>query len=154
MNRTHFVITIVFNVLLTAIMMATPDNKVSIIYAQQLDNNIIEVGSHGIGIDSDGNIFINTLNNAKIQKFTNDGKFIKEWGSEGTGPGQFTLELEHLKADPADRVFITDGAGNPRVQVFDTDGKFLTIPGNYTLTVSARYENSITYSKIIDMIIR
>ena len=43
MNRTHFAITIVFNVLLTAIMMATPDNKVSIIYAQQLDNNIIEV---------------------------------------------------------------------------------------------------------------
>ena len=28
------------------------------------------------------------------------------------------------------------------------------IPGNYTLTVSARYENTITYSKIIDMIIR
>ena len=29
------------------------------------------------------------------------------------------------------------------------------IPGNYTLTISARYnENSITYSKIIDMIIR
>jgi virginiamycin B lyase len=28
------------------------------------------------------------------------------------------------------------------------------VPGNYTLTISARYENSITYSKIIDMIIR
>ena len=28
------------------------------------------------------------------------------------------------------------------------------IPGNYTLTVTTRYENSITYSKIIDMIIR
>ena len=28
------------------------------------------------------------------------------------------------------------------------------IPGNYTLTISARYENTITYSKIIDMIIR
>ena len=28
------------------------------------------------------------------------------------------------------------------------------IPGNYTLTVSARYENSITYSKILDLIIR
>ena len=28
------------------------------------------------------------------------------------------------------------------------------IPDNYTLTVSARYENTITYSKIIDMIIR
>ena len=81
---------------------------------------------HGIGVDSDGNIYINELNHARIQKFTNDGKFIKEWGSEGTGPGQFTLELEHLKVDPADRIFITDGAGNPRVQVFDTDGKYLT----------------------------
>ena len=81
---------------------------------------------HGIGVDSDGNIYINELNNPRIQKFTNDGKFIKEWGSEGTGPGQFTLELEHLKVDPADRIFITDGAGNPRVQVFDTDGKYLT----------------------------
>jgi virginiamycin B lyase len=28
------------------------------------------------------------------------------------------------------------------------------IPGNYTLTISARYENSVTYSKIVDMIIR
>ena len=81
---------------------------------------------HGIGVDSDGNILINELNNARIQKFTNDGKFIKQWGSEGTGPGQFTLPLEHLKVDPADRIFITDGAGNPRVQVFDTDGKYLT----------------------------
>ena len=81
---------------------------------------------HGIGHDHEGNLYINTLNDARIQKFTNDGKFIKEWGSEGSGNGQFTLPLEHLKVDPADRIFITDGAGNPRVQVFDTDGKYLT----------------------------
>jgi DNA-binding beta-propeller fold protein YncE len=31
-----------------------------------------------------------------------------------------------LKVDPADRIFITDGAANPRVQVFDNDGNFLT----------------------------
>ena len=31
-----------------------------------------------------------------------------------------------MKVDPADRVFITDGAANPRVQVFDKDGKYLT----------------------------
>ena len=30
------------------------------------------------------------------------------------GNGQFTLPLEHLKVDPADRIFITDGEGNPR----------------------------------------
>ena len=42
---------------------------------------------HGIGLDSKGNIYINTLNEPRIQKFTNDGKFIKEWGSNGTTPG-------------------------------------------------------------------
>ena len=28
------------------------------------------------------------------------------------------------------------------------------VPGNYTLTISARYENSITFSKIVDVVIR
>jgi len=32
---------------------------------------------HGIGLDSKGNIYVNELNHARIQKFTNDGKFIK-----------------------------------------------------------------------------
>jgi len=27
------------------------------------------------------------------------------------------------------------------------------VHGNYTLTISARYENSVTYSKIVDTII-
>ena len=70
--------------------------------------------------------YINELNNPRIQKFTNDGKFMKQWGFVGKGPGQFTLPLEHLKVDKNNRVFITDGAGNPRVQVFDNEGNFLT----------------------------
>ena len=28
------------------------------------------------------------------------------------------------------------------------------IPGNYTLTISARYDESITYSKIIDLVVK
>ncbi len=27
--------------------------------------------------------------NARIVKFTKDGKFIKTWGKKGTGPGEF-----------------------------------------------------------------
>ena len=81
---------------------------------------------HGIGVDSDGNILINELNNPRIQKYTNEGKFIKQWGSGGIRPGQFTLPLDHLKVDKTDKAFITDRADNPRVQVFDNDGNFLT----------------------------
>ncbi len=44
MNKTYLVITTIFSLLLTGIVMATLD-KVSIVYAKQQDNNIMEVGS-------------------------------------------------------------------------------------------------------------
>ena len=62
----------------------------------------------------------------RIQKFTNDGFFIKQWGSLGTGDGQFTLPLEHLEVDSTDKVFMVDSESNPRIQLFDTEGNFIT----------------------------
>jgi DNA-binding beta-propeller fold protein YncE len=61
--------------------------------------------------------------NARIVKFTKDGKFIKEWGEHGSGPGQF--EIPHdLAIDSRGRIFVAD-RGNKRIQIFDQDGKFL-----------------------------
>ena len=42
-----------------------------------------------------------------------------------------TTPLEHLKVDSKDRVFIVDSASNPRIQVFDSDGKLLTQLGKW-----------------------
>ena len=54
-----------------------------------------------------------------------------------------------------DEFLISDISSNiPYNLTLDIKPTKNVIPGNYTLTVSARYENSITYSKIIDMIIR
>jgi virginiamycin B lyase len=54
-----------------------------------------------------------------------------------------------------DEVLISDipstGRYNLILEVKPTEN---VVPGNYTLTISARYEKSITYSKIVDMIIR
>jgi DNA-binding beta-propeller fold protein YncE len=80
-----------------------------------------------VAIGRNGDIFVadghggNT--NARIVKFTKDGKFIKTWGKKGTGPGEF--DAPHALAfDSKGRLFVAD-RGNDRIQIFDQDGKFL-----------------------------
>lgn len=80
---------------------------------------------HAIDVDSKGNVHVGELNKPGVQVFSNNGTFLKRWGSNGTGDGQFSLPQEHIAIDSQDRVYIVDGASNPRVQIFDTDGHYL-----------------------------
>ena len=61
--------------------------------------------------------------NARIVKFSADGKFIKAWGKEGTGPGEFN-NPHSLAMDFKGRLFVAD-RGNSRIQIFDQGGQFL-----------------------------
>ena len=61
--------------------------------------------------------------NARIVKFSKDGKFIKTWGKKGSGEGEFNVP-HALAFDSKGRLFIGD-RGNNRIQIFDQDGKFL-----------------------------
>jgi DNA-binding beta-propeller fold protein YncE len=74
-----------------------------------------------------GNIFVadghSPESNARIVKFSADGKFIKAWGAHGKGPGQFDVP-HSLAIDSAGRLFVAD-RGNNRIQIFDQDGTFL-----------------------------
>lgn len=74
-----------------------------------------------------GDIFIGDghggNSNARVLKFSKDGKFIKTWGKKGAGPGEF--DTPHaLAMDSRGRLFVGD-RGNNRIQIFDQDGKFL-----------------------------
>ena len=61
--------------------------------------------------------------NARVVKFSKDGKFVKAWGKKGTAPGEF--DTPHaIATDSKGRVFVGDRSNN-RVQVFDQDGNFL-----------------------------
>jgi sugar lactone lactonase YvrE len=61
--------------------------------------------------------------NARIVKFSSDGKFIKTWGKKGSAPGDF--DIPHaLAMDSQGRLFVADRQNN-RIQIFDQDGKFL-----------------------------
>jgi sugar lactone lactonase YvrE len=61
--------------------------------------------------------------NARIVKFTRDGKYVKEWGKWGSGPGEFRTP-HALAFDSRGRLFVAD-RGNHRIQIFDQDGKLL-----------------------------
>jgi DNA-binding beta-propeller fold protein YncE len=75
----------------------------------------------------DGSFFVSDGHedtpNARILKFTKDGKFIKTWGTRGKEPGQFASP-HALAFDSKGRLFVGD-RGNRRIQIFDLDGNFL-----------------------------
>jgi streptogramin lyase len=76
---------------------------------------------------ANGDIFVaegHGAGNNRILKFDKSGKFIKEWGKLGTGPGEFD-QPHALAFDSQGRLFVGD-RNNNRVQVFDQDGKFIT----------------------------
>jgi DNA-binding beta-propeller fold protein YncE len=63
--------------------------------------------------------------NSRVMKFDQKGKFIKTWGRAGTGPGEFDLP-HSIMVDSNQRVLVGDRE-NERIQVFDGEGKLLTI---------------------------
>jgi DNA-binding beta-propeller fold protein YncE len=73
--------------------------------------------SAGNGYISDGYI------NSRVAKVDKDGKWIKSWGEPGDRPGQFNTP-HSIAVDAHDNIYVAD-RGNRRIQVFDTEGKFL-----------------------------
>ncbi len=82
-----------------------------------------------VAIGANGDIFVadghGGNSNARIVKFTKDGKFIKTWGEKGSAPGE--LNIPHgLAFDSKGRLFVAD-RGNNRIQIFDQDGKSIAL---------------------------
>lgn len=84
-----------------------------------------------VAIAPNGDIFVGdghtgggtAVGNARIVRFSKDGKFIKTWGRKGMGPGEFDV-IHTLAFDSRGRLFVGDRQNN-RIQIFDQDGKFL-----------------------------
>jgi DNA-binding beta-propeller fold protein YncE len=71
-----------------------------------------------------GDVFVSDgYGNRRVVHLDSKGKFIKAWGEEGTGPGQFALP-HSIVADSRGRIYVADRE-NARVQIFNTDGKLL-----------------------------
>jgi DNA-binding beta-propeller fold protein YncE len=75
----------------------------------------------------DGEIYVTQghgKGESRVLKFDADGNFLKTWGGEGAGPGQFNVP-HSIVADAKGTLYIADRS-NQRIQVFDGDGRFLS----------------------------
>ncbi len=61
--------------------------------------------------------------NARVHRFSPDGKLLTSWGESGTEPGQFNV-VHNICCDAAGFVYVAD-RDNLRIQVFDDDGRFV-----------------------------
>ncbi len=61
--------------------------------------------------------------NNRIVKFSKDGVYLTEWGTTGSGVGEFQ-DPHALAMDSEGRLFVGD-RGNSRIQIFDQDGNHL-----------------------------
>ena len=74
--------------------------------------------------DPAGNAYISDgYINSRIGKVNKDGDWLMSWGEPGNGPGQFSTP-HSIAADAQGNIYVAD-RGNGRIQVFNTEGKFL-----------------------------
>ncbi len=77
-----------------------------------------------IAWDPAGNSYISDgYGNSRVVKIDKDGNWVKAWGQHGAAPGEFNTP-HTIATDAKGNVYVGD-RGNKRIQVFDTEGRFL-----------------------------
>jgi streptogramin lyase len=77
-----------------------------------------------VAVAPSGELYVSDgYGNARVHRFSADGRLIQSWGEPGTGPGQFHLP-HAIAVAPDGRVLVADRE-NDRIQVFSPDGEYL-----------------------------
>jgi DNA-binding beta-propeller fold protein YncE len=79
-----------------------------------------------VAFGRDGTIFVSQghgKGESRLLKFDAEGNFLKTWGGEGSGPGQFK-QPHSIVTDAKGQLYVADRS-NQRMQVFDADGNFV-----------------------------
>lgn len=78
----------------------------------------------GVALSPKGEIYVSDgYGNARIHKFSQNGKLLFSWGEPGPAPGQFRLP-HSIRVDKRNRVWVPDRE-NHRIQIFNDKGEFL-----------------------------
>jgi sugar lactone lactonase YvrE len=81
-------------------------------------------GPRRIAIGPDDSIYVVDQGRTRIVKFSPNGQVLATWGSSGSGDGQFRDHTSVAVDRTSNKVYVADPI-NRRIQVFDSDGKFL-----------------------------
>ncbi len=80
----------------------------------------------GVAVTPAGEIYVSDgYGNARVHKFSPEGRLLLSWGEPGFGPGQFRLP-HAVWVDGQERVWVPDRENN-RIQIFDSRGKLLDV---------------------------
>jgi ABC-type Fe3+ transport system permease subunit len=77
----------------------------------------------GLSVGPDGNLWVPDTHYHRVLVYAPDGKLVGQFGSRGTGPGQFIYPTD-VAFGPNGRVFVSEYGDHDRVQVFDMDGRY------------------------------
>ena len=96
----------------------------------------------GVAVDNDplssshGDVYVIDAANERVQKFGPEGEFLLSFGSEGSGPGQFTsLNGRSIAVGSSGKVYVGD---ENRVQIFSAAG---VAESEFTVAGAGRVEN-------------
>jgi|GEM_PF-832498 len=82
-----------------------------------------------IAVSSDSYLYILDETNHRVLKFDSSGGYVSQWGSYGTGDGQFA-HPRGIAVDSMNNIYVTENNNN-RVQKFSSTGSFITKWGTY-----------------------
>ncbi len=78
----------------------------------------------GLTFDSDDNIYVNDSYDLAIKIYDDQGNFIKSFGREGGGPGEFQT-IDDIHWSGFDKLLYVADRRNNRIAQFSTEGTFL-----------------------------
>jgi sugar lactone lactonase YvrE len=97
-------------------------------------------GATDIAFAPNGHLFISDgYGNARILEYTVDGKKLREWGSAGSGPGQFH-QPHGIAIDSEGIIYVADRQ-NGRLQRFDLTGRYLGQWANLGMVTTVAIRN-------------
>src|SRR6266404_4609388 len=76
-----------------------------------------------LALSPEGDLYVTDgYGNARVHKFSADGRLLFSWGEPGSGPGQFRIP-HGIAVDRRGTVYVADRE-NSRIQLFTPDGRF------------------------------
>ncbi|MFQ5841962.1 MAG: NHL repeat-containing protein, partial [Thermodesulfobacteriota bacterium] len=82
-----------------------------------------------VAVDREGRVYVSDYDLDRIQVFTSDGEYLKEWGQSGKGPAHFTVAAGLGIDRNHSRVYLAEFY-NKRVEAYSLDGMLLFQVGN------------------------